>query len=246
MGISNDYVCAVHSELRQFAVHDPGVRVELGTFGVWDGAIFQPVGNIFEDIQLEVPLEQSSSSPLLHSTFQTKSTESFEFSVNAQIQWPPGSGLSILSVKPGLAVRFRNANEFFASFGGATMVAIDNLASVMNELHRRAHLHETDPLYWDHGKYRVVTRVTRARRVDIALSRSESAGITLEAEVAAGTPDWGSAGLKTSWARESGSVVKWKPTAVDNDNHFTPLFGLCHVFREPLRSGWQVTGGPGQ
>lgn len=244
MGLADDYSKAVSGEMKNFATWPPESSLELGDYGMWNGCVFERAGNLS---QLRSPLvaRPGKSKPVIEESFQSAKTSSFEFDANASITWPAGGTASVVTVSPGIAITFGAENGVWVNLGGADVVSMDNVDEIMTELLRRSALDEGHPDYWRHGRYRVVTRLTRARRFAIALSRSESAGVLLEAtgNLGTGGVSWLNAEIKTRWSRTVNAVAKF---ASPQQGNYTPFFKTCHVFREPFNQGWQFTGGCGR
>lgn len=246
MGLSDEYCRSVHRDRRVFAEPDPGDPWSLGDYGLWDGAVLQYAGNISQ--LSDMPAIRAKDGAKGRSIYMSSAVESTGFDANANVTWPPGTNTQVVTASAGVQLKFNQRHQFWANLGEQENSILDNTAEIMGELVRRAQLASSDPRWWNHGRYRVVTKVTRATRLSLLMSMSDTGevGVEIAGKAKLGEVDWGDAQLQLGWSRERGAVHRWPDMKAEPGTVYTPYFELCHVFIEPFNRGWQATGGPGQ
>jgi hypothetical protein len=213
-------------DLHEVAAWPPQTTVALGDFGTWNGNVFVRAGNVNE-LPGDIPALTEIEEPQAQNFFSSSDVNTVTFAAGAKFQWPTGSTNTILTGGASVQVTFSSQNSVWANFGNCRVVELLNKFALMNELLRRARdLSSDDPLWWDHAKYRVVTQIVRADRFTIALSRSNNAGLVVEANVDGA--DWGSANLSTKVSHQSGALATWDGVP-SSGQPYTPQFRTSHV-----------------
>lgn len=168
MGISDRFAKFLKSELDCRAVWPPVLTpIQLGDYGVTDGASFQKLGNI-ADFGLTLEVEQGRSSSLNLASSGVKQTR---LAVGAAV--PAFQGLGDVAAKLGIA--FARGETFLLKCREIERTQIRNLGALALRLSR---VKTADGQAWKHLTWKIVWQLYTGR--DVVFIATRSAGTKVE------------------------------------------------------------------
>jgi hypothetical protein len=155
-----------------YANWEPGGPIELGDYGVMDGNIFIPMGKLKNDF------EQFKGNVIQTTTDPTEDQKEFKSESGVEVNLHAKGSVSATGVpfaKAAFEIKFSSKDAIFFNASGCTTTRISNKAKIGEILKQ---------LLKD-GKWQkencVVTDLVTAKKTVLAISQSDSSGISFEA-----------------------------------------------------------------
>jgi hypothetical protein len=224
MSFIDDFADRIHDQYHVFPGVPPLGTVRPGDYGKLEGHVWQRAGSLATMPGIPMPVSQSSPRSG-DSEWKTSRATAMRF--NAKTNFGDG----YVSAAAGISVSFASEAESYFWMPAVRYIEIANLATVMDEILRRANLDAHDPLYWDADEYVVVSGVYAAPNLVQIMSQGSNSSVRFEASGTSKSSELLDAALDFSVTSTDTTSQRYvgKVTSGNEDEYFTPLIELQKI-----------------
>lgn len=211
-GIADIYISALRKQFNKCPNWEPHTPVALGDYGVLKDGVFMRIDNVSRQFGIEI-LELPKQ-PAIRREFSSEGVK-----IN---NVEAGAGTDVASGR--VDINFQKENGVFFNASECTIRKIDNLGTILEQLHER---YKQDK--WDKD-WVLVTELEEATSAVVAISREANASVSFEAASPIAKISLNDASLKLKASKQD--KIAYKIDSTDTDATLVVLLGLYKLKRK--------------